>query len=85
MCILTAKKLYINKELVLTYTAFISDDDRKLGELLESPEVDNQQLNLNSNIFESSTTNTQILTNNVEDGNSDTSALPTYNSGDDIV
>ena len=57
----------------------------KKGELLESPEVDNQQLNLNSNIFESSTTNTQILTNNVEDGNSDTSALPTYNSGDDIV
>ena len=53
--------------------------------MLESPEVDNQQLNLNSNIFESSTTNTQILTNNVEDGNSDTSALPARNSGDDIV
>ena len=49
----------------------------KQGELLEKSEEVNQQPNLNSNIFEGSTTNTQILPDNAEDGNSDTSALPT--------
>ena len=49
MCVLTAKKLHINKELVLTYTAFIGDDDRKLGELLGKPEEVNQQPSINLN------------------------------------
>ena len=35
-------KLYLSRY-ILTYTAFIRDDDRKLGELLGSPEVGNQQ------------------------------------------
>ena len=41
-------KLYLSRY-ILTYTAFISDDDRKLGELLGSPEVDNQQPSSNLN------------------------------------
>lgn len=48
----------------------------KRGELLEKPEEVNQQPNLNSNILEGSTTNTRVQTDNAEDGNSDTSALP---------
>ena len=47
----------------------------KQGELLENLEVDNQQPSLSSNVFEGSTTNTRIQTDNAEDGNSDTSAL----------
>lgn len=49
---------------------------RKQGELLESLEADNQQPSLISNNLEGSTTNTRIQTDNAEDGNSDTSALP---------
>lgn len=48
----------------------------KQGELLEHPDEDNQQPSLNSNILEGSTTNTRIQTDNAEDSNSDTSALP---------
>lgn len=51
----------------------------KQGELLETLEVDNQQPSLSSNTFEGSTTNTQVLTDNTEDSNSDTSALPQIN------
>lgn len=47
----------------------------KQGELLGSPEVDNQQPSLDSNIFEGSETNSRILTSKVEDSNADTSAL----------
>lgn len=47
----------------------------KQGELLGSPEVDNQQPSLNSNILEGSETNSRILTSKVEDSNADTSAL----------
>lgn len=47
----------------------------KQGELLEHPEVDNQQPSLNSNVFEGSTTNSRILN---KDSNADTSALPDY-------
>lgn len=51
----------------------------KQGELLETPlKEDNQQPSLLSNELEGSTTNTQILTGNAVDGNSDKSALPTY-------
>ena len=50
----------------------------KQGELLENLEVDNQQPSLGSNTFEGSTTNTRVQTDNAEDSNSDTSALP-YN------
>jgi hypothetical protein len=62
----------------------------KQEELLEHPTLerqkeDNQQPSLNSNIFEGSTTNSQILTNNVEDSNADTSILPCINTSDDIV
>lgn len=50
---------------------------KKQGELLETPAVkqDNQQPSLDSNILEGSTTNSQVLTSNVEDSNADTSAL----------
>ena len=57
----------------------------KQGELLENLEVDNQQPSLSSNTFEGSTTNTRVQTDSAEDGNSDTSALPNRNIGDDIV
>lgn len=56
------------------------------GELLGTPEVDNQQPSLDSNIFEGSTTNDRVQTSKVEDGNIDTSALPNIlNISDDIV
>ena len=56
----------------------------KQGELLESPTTeivneDNQQPSLASNSFEGSTTNSQVLASNVEDGNANTSALPGIN------
>lgn len=47
----------------------------KQGELLETPEEDNQQPSENSNILEGSTTNSQIQTDNAEDSNANTSAL----------
>ena len=56
----------------------------KQGELLENPEVDNQQPSIYRNIIVGSETNNRILTNNVEDSNVDTSALPD-NIGEDIV
>lgn len=56
----------------------------KQGELLENPEGDNQQPSIYRNIIEGSTTNSRVLTDNAEDSNTDTSALPD-NIGDDIV
>lgn len=47
----------------------------KKGELLENPEVGNQQPSLSSNTFEGSETNSRIRTGNAEDSNVDTSAL----------
>lgn len=47
----------------------------KQGELLETPEVDNQQPSLSSNTLEGSETNSRILTDNAEDSNANTSAL----------
>lgn len=47
----------------------------KQGELLETPEVDNQQPSENSNILKGSETNNQILPDKAEDSNIDTSAL----------
>lgn len=55
----------------------------KQGELLENPEVDNQQPSLSSNTFEGSTTNNRVQTDNAEDSNIDTSAL--CNQCNDIV
>lgn len=58
----------------------------KQGELLENPTTvivneDNQQPSLDSNIFEGSTTNNQILIDNAKDSNVNKSALPIkYNS-----
>ena len=48
----------------------------KQGELLETPEEDNQQPSIYRNIIEGSTTNERVLPDNAEDGNFDTSALP---------
>ena len=56
----------------------------KQGELLENPEVDNQQPSKNSNILEGSTTNGRVQTDNAVDGNTNTSALPIIDS-EDIV
>lgn len=50
----------------------------KRGELLGSPEVDNQQPSISSNTFEGSTTNSRIQTDNAEDSNADTSASPLF-------
>ena len=57
----------------------------KQGELLETHEDGNQQPSIYRNIIEGSTTNSQILADNAEDGNTDTSALPISNNSDDIV
>jgi hypothetical protein len=57
----------------------------KQGELLESPEEDNQHPSIYRNIIEGSTTNERVLTDNAEDCNFDTSALPNRNVSDDIV
>ena len=56
----------------------------KQGELLETPEEDDQQPSLYRNIDEGSTTNSRVLAGNAEDSNTDTSALPDF-IGDDIV
>ena len=75
----------VNKKINLlsnvnTYKESIWSDARlKLGELLENPTIkygDNQQPSLSSNTFEGSTTNSQIQTDNAEDGNANTSAQP---------
>lgn len=74
------KKFYENIiDLNVTHQAVV-----KQGELLENPEEDNQQPSIYRNIIEGSTTNSRVLTDNAEDGNTDTSALPD-NIGDDIV
>ena len=58
----------------------------KQGELLENPEVDNQQPSVYRNIYEGSTTNIRFQTDNAAESNDDTSALPIKNiNGDDIV
>ena len=56
----------------------------KQGELLGNPEGVNQHPSIYRNIIEGSTTNSRVLTDNAEDGNTDTSALPD-SIGDDIV
>lgn len=60
-----------------------SDARIKQGELLETPTLerqkeDNQQPSLSSNTLEGSTTNSQIQTDNAEDSNGNTSALPIW-------
>lgn len=51
----------------------------KQGELLKNPlQEDNQQPSESSNTFEGSTTNSRVLSTNVEDSNADTSALLGY-------
>jgi hypothetical protein len=50
----------------------------KQGELLEHPNKDNQQPSLDSNIFEGSTTNNRVQTDNAEDSNVDTSTLQSF-------
>lgn len=57
----------------------------KQGELLETPKMDNQQPSLDSNILEGSTTNSRVLTSNVEDSNADTSALPIIKSEEIVI
>lgn len=47
--------------------------------MLEHPNEDNQQPSLGSNIFEGSTTNNRVHTDNAEDSNVDTSTLPGIN------
>lgn len=59
----------------------------KQGELLENHKAnDNQQPSIDRNIDKGSTTNSRILTDNAEDSNANTSALPNVNDiSDDIV
>lgn len=57
----------------------------KQGELLETPEEDNQQPSIYRNIYMGSETNSRVLTDNTEDSNGDTSALPVDKDGEDIV
>lgn len=48
----------------------------KQGELLGRPEEENQHPSIYRNIYEGSSTNERVLTDNAEDSNFDTSALP---------
>lgn len=59
----------------------------KQGELLGNHiDSDNQQPSIDRNIIEGSTTNSRVLTDNAEDSNTNTSALPNIkNISDDIV
>ena len=57
----------------------------KQGELLETPEEDNQQPSVYRNIYVGSETNNRVLTDSAEDSNVDTSALPINNDSEDIV
>ena len=70
------RNVFIKKRYkIYTIEAFESNLNRTLGELLETPEVDNQQPSLSSDAFEGSETNSRVLTNKVIDSNTDTSAL----------
>lgn len=69
---------------------FYSDVKIKQGELLGSPTTeivneDNQQPSLTGNSFEGSTTNIQILSNKIKDGNDNTSALPLEIDSDGFI
>ena len=69
------KKFYENIiDLNVTHQAVV-----KQGELLGVPEGVNQQPSIYRNIIEGSTTNSRVLTDNAEDSNTDTSALPVNN------
>ncbi len=66
---------------LLTLSVLNQPGITKQDELLETPtpnlgQEDNQQPSLDSNVFEGSTTNSQIPPSNVEDSNADTSVLP---------
>lgn len=82
LCDNEQKEFYLNIiDLDVTNQAVV-----KQGELLENPEVGNQQPSVYRNIYEGSTTNGRVLTDDAEDSNSDTSALPNVeNIGDEIV
>lgn len=74
---------YYYKNKVSYKKRYIFINATQQGELLENSTLerqkeDNQQPSLTSNSFEGSTTNSQIQTSNVEDGNTDKSALPYY-------
>lgn len=72
-------KDYMIDEMMYKFKYVNTSADLKQGELLGHPNMkdeDNQQPSLNSNIFEGSETNRRVLSNNLEDSNSDTSALP---------
>ena len=75
----------VQKEIIRDSTTGRITGVLKRGELLESPNTeDNQQPSFDRNIIEGSTTNSRDLTSNVEVSNADTSALPS-NTSDDIV
>ena len=77
---LIAELMYNNANYFLNrkYNKFI-DIFNKRGELLETPTAvgrDNQQPSLSSNTLEGSTTNTRFQSDNAEESNGNTSALP---------
>lgn len=70
---------YIIPSLQYKLTPYAKRVHVKQGELLGHPHVeDNQQPSLDSNIFEGSTTNNRVLTDNAEDSNVDTSTLQSF-------
>ena len=75
----------LQKEIIRDSTTGRITGVLKRGELLESPNTeDNQQPIIDRNVNEGSTTNSRDLTDNAEVSNADTSALPS-NTSDDIV
>lgn len=75
-CCLVCNRMKLNFSLTEFYNHIylIYSALNKRGELLETPEMDNQQPSLARNGFEGSTTRSRVLPSNVEDSNTPTSA-----------
>ena len=80
------KKMYTDASIYMERKKKIWDKyaQEKQGELLETPEEDNQQPSLSSNTLEGSETNSRIQASYIMDSNTDTSALH-YENNDNIV
>lgn len=76
-CCLVCNRMKLNftTKQFISHIQLIYSALNKRGELLENLETGNQQPSLAGNSFEGSTTRSRVLTSNVEDSNTPTSAL----------
>jgi group I intron endonuclease len=79
------KSIKMNKSYKGLFFKYQTMAYNKQGELLEHPEMDNQQPSLSSNTLEGSTTNSRVQTDNAEDSNANTSALLGYRKSETII